>query len=300
MVDAIADARDVPVESILPGAGSSDLIYLAFREWLHPHSKTLILDPTYGEYAHVLEHVVGCRVDRFPLHRADDYVVQMHRLAEFSKRDYDLIVLVNPNSPTGATIPRDELEGLLREIDPSTRIWVDETYVDYLGPNHSLERFAVAQENVLVCKSMSKVYALSGVRAAYLCGAPHLLEGLRAATPPWCVSLPAQLSAVGALSAPEYYQSRYKETAELRDELTRDMADHLGVTCVPGVANFLLCHLPESAPTGASVVSRCRERGLYLRDTSNMGFQMGDRAVRIAVKDRDTNKRMIKILSQSL
>lgn len=300
MVEAIADARDVPIQSILPGAGSSDLIYLAFREWLDPDAHVLILDPTYGEYAHVLERVVGCRVDRFPLHRADNYVVQTDQLAEWLDRDYDLIALVNPNSPTGITIARPQLESLLREVDPATRVWIDETYVDYAGEEQSLERFAVTQENVMVCKSMSKAYGLSGVRAAYLCGAPHLLEALRKATPPWCVSLPAQLAAVGALASPEYYRSRYKETAVLRDEMARDLTDQLDLTCVPGVANFLLCHLPETGPTAASLVRRCRERGLYIRDVSNMGLEMGDRAVRIAVKDRETNQRMIEIVSQSM
>src|SRR6266576_385362 len=63
----------------------------------------------------------------------------------------------------------------------------------------------VRSENVIVCKSMSKVYALSGARVAYLCAGPHQLEELRALTPPWVVSLPAQVAAVRALNDPAYY-----------------------------------------------------------------------------------------------
>ena len=117
---------------------------------------------------------------------------------------YDLVVLVNPNSPTGQHIPRAKLANALRRAPAHTRVWVDETYVEYAGPGQSLEHFAAASENVLVCKSMSKVYGLSGARVAYLCAGPHQLEALRAITPPWVVSLPAQVAAVRALQNPDY------------------------------------------------------------------------------------------------
>ena len=62
------------MECLVPGAGSSDLIYRALLEWLTPGSRVLLLDPTYGEYAHVTERVIGCRVDRLELSRADGYI----------------------------------------------------------------------------------------------------------------------------------------------------------------------------------------------------------------------------------
>jgi len=65
LVRTIAYTRGIPDDSILVGAGSSSLIYLAFRQWLTQKSRVLLLDPTYGEYAHVLEQVIGCRTDRF-------------------------------------------------------------------------------------------------------------------------------------------------------------------------------------------------------------------------------------------
>ena len=64
MAAKIAEIRGVETENILPGAGSSDLIFMAFQEWLTPKSRVLILDPTYGEYTHVLENVIGCKVDK--------------------------------------------------------------------------------------------------------------------------------------------------------------------------------------------------------------------------------------------
>jgi histidinol-phosphate/aromatic aminotransferase/cobyric acid decarboxylase-like protein len=65
---------------------------------------------------------------------------------------------------------------------------------------------------------------------------------------------------------------------------------------IPGVANFVLCHLPENGPDADTLIARCRERGLFLRNVSTMGTCFGDRAVRIAVKDAGTNRRMVEII----
>ena len=238
-------------------------------------------------------------VSRLTLSRGDDYHFDPVRLEEYFEEDHDLIVLVNPNSPTGRHVPRVELESVLRRVPARTRVWVDETYVEYAGANQSLERFASQSENVIVCKSMSKVYALSGVRAAYLCAGSHQLEELRAITPPWAVSLPAQVAAVRALADALYYAKRYEETRELRSQLVEGLHS-LNLRIVPGVANFVLGQLPVDGPDAATVVARCRERNLFLRDASSLGATLGQHALRLAVKDADTNRRMIKILEEVL
>ena len=295
LIATIAHARSVQPENILPGAGSSDLIFRALTRWLTPDAHALILDPTYGEYAHVLERIVRCTVDRLTLARANNYTVDLARLEAAFADDYDLIVLVNPNSPTGRHIPRRQLEPLLRRVPARTRVWVDETYVEYAGAGESLEPFAARSENVVVCKSMSKVYALSGARVAYLCAGPHQLEELRAFTPPWVVSLPAQVAAVRALGDPAYYTARYAETARLREELAESLGS-LGWEIIPGIANFLLCHLPPEGLTAATLVRLCRDRGLFLRDASVMGSPLGPHALRVAVKDSETNRRTVEII----
>jgi len=307
LVEAIARARGVAAINILPGAGSSDLIFRALRHWLNSSSHALILDPTYGEYAHVLERVIGCTVDRLSLCRHDNYEVDLRRLEAALTDNYDLVVLVNPNSPSGRHIPRRELENLLRQAPARTRVWVDETYIEYANTDYnrssgarvlaseSLESFAAHSENVIVCKSMSKVYALSGARVAYLCAGAHQLEALRAITPPWVVSLPAQVAAVHALQDPHYYESRYAETIALRDQLVTGLK-LLGLEIIPGIANFILCHLDSNGIEARTVVERCREHGVFLRDAGAMGSNLGSHALRIAVKDAESNQRILAVL----
>jgi histidinol-phosphate/aromatic aminotransferase/cobyric acid decarboxylase-like protein len=299
LIRVLARTRSVPEVCLLPGAGSSDLIFLALCEWLTRDSRVLILDPMYGEYAHVLETVVECHVDRLPLERAENYRMNLDQLTTAAARDYDLIILVNPNSPTGQQVPRAELEKVLPRIPVTTRVWVDETYVEYAGTNQSVETLAAMSENLVVCKSMSKVYALSGVRAAYLCGPERLISALRHISPPWAVSLPAQVAAIAALQDPDYYATCWRETHQLRDELVAALQSLDGWEILPGIANFLLCHLPQDGATAAELVQRCQPHGLFLRDVGNMGTRFGNRALRIAVKDRPTNHRLVEIISRT-
>jgi histidinol-phosphate/aromatic aminotransferase/cobyric acid decarboxylase-like protein/GNAT superfamily N-acetyltransferase len=299
-VRAIARTRGLPTDCIVPAAGSSELIFLAFREWLKPDSRVLLLDPSYGEYGHVTEHVVGCRVDRVTMLREDNYQLNPVDLqARVMAGRYDLVVIVNPNSPTGQHVPRHILESILSGISDETRVWIDETYVDYVGVNQSLEAFAAASQNIVVCKSMSKVYALSGVRAAYACAPPRIAARLREISPPWAVSLPAQVAAVRALNDPEYYSARYRETHLLRETLAIALRA-VGLEVIPAVANFLLCYLPETFPDAATVSSRCREHAVYIRDAGEISSVLGRRALRIAVKDDQTNRRMIEVLREIL
>ncbi len=116
MSAAIARSRGVGVRNILAGAGSSDLIYLAFQRWLDSNSRVLLLDPTYGEYAHVLENVIRCQVDRLVLPRSRQYVVDLAKLQTRVQMGYDLIVLVNPNNPTGQHISRRNLAEVLGTV----------------------------------------------------------------------------------------------------------------------------------------------------------------------------------------
>ncbi len=300
LVRTIADVRGVDPSSVIPGAGSSDLIYLAMPRWLSRASRVLILDPMYGEYAHVLEHVIGCRVDRLTLHRREGYTVNPDRLKARLQRGYELVVVVNPNRPTGKYLPAESLQDVLAAAPMGTRFWIDETYLEYAETGKSLERFAAAGDNTIVCKSMSKAYALSGARAAYLCGPRRLIDELRPLSPPWAVSLPGQVAAVMALQDPEYYRSCYRRTRELRAQLKRGLREDCGLDVVDGVANFLLCHLPEGGPTAARVTAACRRRDLFIRDVSSMGLALGTRALRVAVKDGATNQRIVAILSDVL
>jgi histidinol-phosphate/aromatic aminotransferase/cobyric acid decarboxylase-like protein len=236
----------------------------------------------------------------FSLKRSAGYQLNIESLKKKLAEGFDLFVWVNPNSPTGLHVSKPDVEAVMRESSACKRVWIDETYIEYAGSEHSMESFATKSENVIVCKSMSKVYALSGLRAAYLCASPHQLEELKVITPPWSVSLPAQIAATYALHANDYYALRYRETKDLREKLVQELSV-MGITeIIPGIANFVMFHLPETMDTAETIVKTCRDQGLFLRNLAGMGSEVGHRAMRMAVKSEETNNRMLDIFRNAL
>lgn len=299
VLEVLAESRGLPQAHFALGAGSSDLMFRAMRLWVGKHSRVLLPDPTYGEYGHLLEHVIGCDLQRFALTAETGYAIDPQALrAEFA-RGHDWIFLVNPNSPTGTTLEHATLASLLESLHPNTHLWLDETYVDYVEPAMTLEPLAAAHGRVVVCKSLSKCYALSGLRAAYLCGNAELIAQVRQITPPWVLGLPTQMAVVAALRNRAYYELQWATTRALRMQLAQAL-EAIGIGVIGGQANFLLCSLRDRAITASELITRCRQRKLFLRSLDNFGTRIDAWTFRIAVKDARTNQRMLAILTEAL
>ncbi len=299
VLSTLSECRGLPETHFVLGAGSSDLMFRAIRLWVTPHSRVLLLDPTYGEYAHILENVIGCTPDRFALTKETGYAIDVDALHAAFAKGYDWIFLVNPNSPTGSVLTHAQLVSLLDAMHPRTRLWLDETYIDYVDSKATLEPQAAAHERVVVCKSLSKCYALSGLRAAYLCGSESAMAQVRKVTPPWVLGLPTQIAVISALNNPRYYEKQWARTRLLREQLSV-MLDDIGITTLGSQANFLLCSLRDGAVTARHLIDDCRSKKLFLRSLENFGSRIDPYTFRIAVKDPDTNHRMVGILAEAL
>ena len=177
-------------------------------------------------------------------------------------------------------------------------IWVDETYINYLPDAVSLEPLCASLPELVVCKSMSKCYALSGLRVAY--AVSQNMATLRRYIPPWAVSLPGQLAAVAALRNEAYYQGQYGIIHQQREAMHSTL-EGLGFRVFSGVANYLLTYLPpNSGFTSTQFIETCRTRGLFVRDAQNMGVMLPNNAVRFAVRSPEENERMLAIVRSIL
>lgn len=293
---AVAEVRGLPRGSVLAGHGSSNLIHEALRTWVQATSRVLLPDPTYSEYGHVLGRL-GCQVERLPLEEAQGFALTTARLREALRTEPDWVVLVNPNNPTGQVTDPAALADLVAS-HPRTRFWVDETYVDFAG-SPSLERQAATSTNLVVCKSLSKAYSLSGLRVGYLCASPAALADLRAKMPPWSVSTIAQMAAIVALGEEAYYSRQWHETGIFREELAGALR-RLGLSVHGDAGNFLLCRLPEQGPTARQVIEAAAAKGVLLRDVHGMGSTLGERHLRVAVRSVMENERIVDALRQAL
>lgn len=296
LVEAVCHAQALEPEQVLLGAGSSALMYLAFPVLAESGAKVVLSDPMYGEYGHIFGHVLDVRARRVAAFEEHDFNLQLERLVE-AAREADLVVFVNPNSPTGTLLHLDQIETILKEVPQTTKLWIDETYIDFFNPAESAESLVGRFPNLIVSKSLSKFYALSGLRAAYLAGSPTVLDPMRRMTPPWSVGLLAQVAAVEALGDPAYYRNRADDTRIHRTQLTAGL-ERLGLRVFPSVTNFVLVQLPH--PVASELVEAMARENVFIRDCTSISPQLQGRYVRIAVKQTEENSRIIECLGRNL
>ena len=206
-----------------------------------------------------------------------------------------LLILVNPNSPTGRLLDRDGMQRLLRGLPADCRVWIDETYVDFAPDVPTAEPLVAQDARVIVAKSMSKFFALSGLRVGYLCASPELIEALEPWNPPWSAGLLAQCAAVRALQEYAWYRERARETHALRAALASRIDTIPGLRTFPSVTNFVM-FATDQVPA-PELVQRCRGLGVWLRDCGSLSPRFGTRFVRTAVKEPERNEKIFAALS---
>ncbi len=293
--EALQGERGLDPARLVLGSGTSTLMFLAFPRLLAPGEKAALLDPTYGEYRHLIENLCGGSVVPIELDEANGFRPTPELIAERAE-GCRLVVLVNPNSPTGVGLARAEMERLLTLLPSETKVWIDETYIDFV--NGGAETMELATDpRAIVAKSMSKFYGLSGLRIGYLAGDPAFAAELEAGSPPWSIGLLAQVAAVEALRDRAYYAARVEETRAGREALFAGIAGIEGLTPVPSETNYLLFRT-ELVPSG-ELCRRTAERNVFLRDCANLSPRFGDRWVRVAVKEPAMNARTLAALAES-
>ena len=158
---------------------------------------------------------------------------------------------------------------------------------------------AAKRQNLVVIKSMSKVYGLSGARIAYLAASSSIIENVSRFIPPWSVSLVAQIAGIEALKDEQYYSEKYAETHALREEMIKDLQSP-SIKIFNSVANFFLINLTGAGLSAKSIVEELRKQNIYLRNCDSMSKQFHDDFIRVAVKDKITNGIIVEALRKLL
>ncbi len=300
LVATIADYRGVLKQNIIVGAGSSAIMFSFFPNILNWQDRVLILDPMYGEYAHILEHVIPVVLKRHLLQSAEGFKLHPEKIQrEINSFTPAMVILVNPNSPTGNYCDGQLILDLVTK-NPNILFVIDETYIEYVGRNHSLERFAGIHKNLIIIKSMSKVYALSGARVAYMIADKSILQKFSYLMPPWAVSLIGQISAVEALKDLAYYDKKYAQTHLLRQEMQASLSQLANIKIYSSVANFFLIELCNTQIGADEIIKQLRGDSIYLRNCDSMSKQFKNNFLRIAVKDNITNKKIVDALLKTI
>jgi threonine-phosphate decarboxylase len=300
----ISEHIGASADSIICGNGSTELIYLIARA-LRP-ARVLIPGPTFSEYetacrksGHEIK-VESYRLkpeDSFDL-KPDEFISEMGgalNLAAGTRqpaRPFEMVYICNPNNPTGRLIKREEMLRIASAAkDLKCILVVDEAFIDFC-PGATIAEEVADNPYLIVLRSLTKIYALSGLRIGYAVLHPSLLQAVKEAKEPWSVNTLAQIAGVVALDDGPYRAETYRVVAEQKKYLEEGFR-RLGISFIPSPVNYYLLNYKGAQ----ELMPALRKKGILVRDCSNFPGLDGGQHMRVAVKSERDNARLLKEIS---
>ena len=297
LVDEIARSTGLDPKMILCGNGSTELIYLVARA-LQP-KRVLIPAPAFSEYERACisaSHFNGNHsntegIKYYHIEAKDKFRLNVDAFIDAIK-DRDMAFICNPNNPTGQLIRKSDIVLIADAARKSgCCLVVDEAFIDFI-PGESIIKKVAENPSLIVIRSLTKFFALSGLRIGYAVINPDLLGAITRLKEPWTVNSLAQIAGITALKDTAYQSRTFnvlrREKAYLEKGLKR-----LGLDYYPSRVNFYLIRHNNAY----NIVLQLREQGILVRDCSN--FNGLDRSyIRIAVRTRRENMRLLAALAK--
>ncbi len=249
----LAKLYDVEPANIFLSNGSDDILNFAFMAF--GHKGAIFPDITYGFYT-VFAELHGVSYTEIPL-RADFTIDYKDYLGKDK-----LIVIANPNAPTGDSRPLEEIEEIIR-TNPDSVVVIDEAYVDFGG--NSAYRLTEKYDNLLTVRTFSKSRSMAGARLGYAIGAKGLIEDLmriKFSTNPYNINRLTTTLGEATVDAEDYYKEKCAEIIRVR-EFTAERLTALGFEVLPSKTNFLFAKSPDI--DGGKLYEELKKRNILVR-----------------------------------
>lgn len=290
---ALSAHAGTPVDTLVLGNGASELFYLFFAA-LRPR-RVLLPVPAFSEYERAALSA-GAEVEYFLLRERDGFALDVEKfLAAARDVQADAVVLGNPNNPTGTLTPREALVHLSERLTAlGASLVVDESFLAFRADeaHFTLQKDAGHLPHCFVVRSLTKFFAIPGLRLGYGVALPALKRKLDAQKDVWNVNVLAQAAGAAALGDAAYIERTRRETALHARVLEGLLKDLPGVAHVQKPsANFLLVRLEDAAKTDA-LLAGLKARGILVRDCANFpGLTKG--WLRLALRTPEENERLV-------
>jgi histidinol-phosphate aminotransferase len=292
---ALSARFGVPVDQIILGSGSSELIDLVTRAFADTGDEIVVPQGIFRMFA-VAAGRAGASFVEVPVNAdlTPDLDAMRRRISDGTK----LVAIANPNNPTGAFVRRDDLTRFVGSLPESVLLVLDEAYFEYAsgvvdGYPDGLELLAQGR-TVLVTRTFSKISGLAGLRIGYGFGPADVVAAMNKVREPFNANLVAQAAALAALGDDAHRARSRDLVVKERDFLYRELSRRKGLRVHPSIGNFLLVEMPagtEPLDTGFG------RRGVIIRPMAGWGFPG---SLRVSVGTHAENVKFLEVLDQLL
>ncbi len=179
-----------------------------------------------------------------------------------------VIILCNPNNPTGTVIYKKQLEDFIAKVPDGILIISDEAYNEYVENENAGTAFPYfGDKNIVIARTFSKIYGLAGLRIGYGIAKSDITGFMERIRPPFNTTIPAQEAAMAALDDKDYVKKSFKNNTEGKRFLYGELKKS-GIEYIPTEANFILCRFKISA---AEIINNLEKKGIIIRNMEGMG-----------------------------
>jgi histidinol-phosphate aminotransferase len=283
---ALAAHNGVDPAALLVGNGAADLIYQLATAYVRPGDRVLVVAPTFGEYA-AAAAMMGAEVVEHRLSPASGFALDAAALLHTVQRTQPrLLFLCSPNNPTGTYIDQRTVDYLLRAA-PHTLLVLDEAYVNFVAAPWRAPPL-LEHPNLLLLRSLTKDYALTGLRVGYTIAAPEIIAAIEKVQPPWAVNALAQAAALAALEDAAHLRDTLTWLAQASATLRADLGA-AGFAPLSSAAHYCLLPVHAAAAWQAALLAR----DILVRDCTSFGLPQH---IRIAARQPAENARLVAAL----
>lgn len=288
----LSDELNVPGENIMLGSGSSEIISMAMETFLNPGEEVIYPVPSFLIYK-ILAYKTDAKAVEVPLN--PDFSYDLDRILGSITEKTKMIIICNPNNPTGTIITKDRLEDFLRKVPENVIVISDEAYIEYVEDGNFGSAFPFMESsNVVITRTFSKIYGLAGLRIGYGIAKTDITGFMERIRPPFNTTGPAQECAIAALDDREHVEKSFKNNSEGKAFLYSELGK-LGIGCIPSEANFILCRFRDDA---SGIVKELEKRGIIVRYMNAPG--LGREYIRITIGTKGENSMLVKNLQEIL
>lgn len=279
-------------ENLILGNGGSELIYHLLRELYQ--GRIVLPAPTFAEYG---RSVRKPRYHRFFLKSQEEFRLDVEKLVKVIQQK-DVVVLCNPNNPTGKIISQEEVLYLVGEAEKiGAKVIVDEAFMDFVLQKESVVPFVEDHPDLFVIGSLTKFFALPGLRLGYLAASRKATLKLAETLPPWRINTPAQFAGKAALQDSEYIEKTLNYIDCEREHFYGELQKLEGLKPLTSAVNFILIENYNFKHKTKDLKQLLEARGILIRTSA--GFHgLSAAYFRLAVRTTEENKRLLGVLQE--
>ncbi|OTA14920.1 aminotransferase [Xenorhabdus vietnamensis] len=290
---AIAKAHQCGYMSVMAGNGATELIYAVAR-YLHP-KRALLITPSFAEYRRALQQV-GTEIIDYPLTEETGFQPDLRLLNTLSSIQPDCVFITTPNNPTGLMPDSQFMQSLVEYCEnQGISLIVDESFIDFLPDNRGLIPQIAATEHLYILRSMTKFFAIPGLRLGYLVSGNTMgIAEMKNRRKPWSINTFAARVGEILFDEHDYIAATHQWLKSQQHYLWTQLSAFTELTVWPPSANFLFfrCNKPCVDLWHALLKHR-----VLIRHCKNYAG-LGERYYRVAVRSEWENQHLIAAMKQ--